>query len=70
MSEKHPEDSTEDFESLKDAVTVKELVDPTHPSETRREDPRVRLDTGKEHLTFRRKWWQLWYVALRLMLKV
>lgn len=44
----------------KDGIALQEFVDSTF---TGRGDPRLRLDTGKEHLTFRRKWWQLWYVS-------
>lgn len=57
MSEKHSVD--EDSKTNKDEVTLQELVDSIYTN-ARGGDPRLRLDTGKEHVTFRRKWWQLW----------
>ncbi|KAJ3483697.1 hypothetical protein NLI96_g6138 [Meripilus lineatus] len=57
MSEKALSDVEEDTKSTKDETVVQEYVNPGY---TKQGDPRLRLDTGKEHVTFRRKWWQLW----------
>lgn len=61
MSEKALSDVEEDTKSTKDETVVQEYVNPGY---TKQGDPRLRLDTGKEHVTFRRKWWQLWCVSM------
>ncbi|KAI0073467.1 ABC protein [Panus rudis PR-1116 ss-1] len=35
-------------------------IKPLEPQSKTRGAPELRLDTGKEHIEFRRKWWQLW----------
>lgn len=47
-----------------------EDLEKAHPREDatrkRRDEVKLRLDTGKERVRFRRKWYQLWSVLLNL----
>ena len=48
--------------SLEGSDEDKDKPEVTLPSLSQRDAPQLRLDTGKERITFRRQWWQLWSV--------
>ena len=55
--------SEKDVEKDADSVLTKEVQEAPDSSNKERDVPKLVLDTGKEHVRYRRHWWQLWYVA-------
>lgn len=58
-SDKLPQADSIDTSDLEKAETVN--VNSNHVAH--QPSRKVELDTGEEHVRFRRHWWQLWYVT-------
>lgn len=60
MGEKDIEKDTDSELSVKD-------VEDSLPKVTAREGPSIYLDTGKQRMRYRKRWWQLWCVNVFIL---